>query len=161
MGAPTSLLAAAIIFAAAGSAIIDDDGVVVGTLRVASGVDTVRAKVGDPLWVLSIGGDGTTATLRETKGDCSVLDYVSEHAVATARYRVQQCPTATGFRADLVESPSFSSYWTTWTLTADGTGTQIEYRIKLVSSLTVPQWIVRRATRSSVQKLIDRLSEEL
>ena len=146
---------------AAFQAIIDDDGAVIGTVTVASPPDAARAKVTDPAWVASVGDDSTSVKVSAQDGGCSILDYVSEHPIATATYRVRQCPTATGVSATLVESDSFSTYEQSWSVTPDGTGSALRYRLNVVSTLPVPKWIVRKATRGSVERLMQRVGETL
>ena len=143
------------------SATIDDDGVVVGTVTVSSSPEAALAKVNDPAWVAATGGEGTRVTTVSTEGACRLLDYVTEHPIATARYRVRQCKEPSGNRATLVESEAFSSYGTSWDVQPAGTGSQLVYRIDLISKLAVPKWIVRRTTRSSVQRLMEAIAKEL
>ena len=152
---------ALVFLAVAVTATIGDDGVVTGTTVVASTPEVVRSKVGDPAWVATIGGAETDVTVAALDGDCQVLDYVSNHAVATARYRVKQCPSADGFVANLVESDAFSFYRTSWSITPVGDGTRLLYRIELVSTLPVPKWIVRRSTRSSVEHMMESIAKAL
>lgn len=147
--------------AGAFQAVIADDGAVVGTVTVASPPDAARAKVTDPAWVASTGDDSTTVKIAEQDGECAILDYVSKHPVATATYRVRQCPTATGVSATLVASESFSTYEQSWSVTPEGTGSALRYRLNVVSTLPVPKWIVRKTTRRSVEKLMQRVGTKL
>lgn len=142
-------------------AVIADDGAVIGTVTVASPPDAARAKVTDPAWVASVGDDSTTVKVSEQDDGCAILDYVSEHPIATATYRVRQCPTATGVSATLVESDFFSTYEQSWSVIPDGTGSALRYRLNVVSTLPVPKWIVRKTTRGSVEKLMQRVGETL
>ena len=154
-------LAPILLAAAAVTATIGDDGAVTATTVVASSVDVVRSKVGDPVWVAMIGGKNTDVAVAGTKGDCQVLDYVSRHSIATTRYRVKQCPSPEGFVANLVESEAFSSYRTTWSVTPSEAGPLLTYRLELVSTLPVPKWMVRRSTRSSVEHMMESIAEAL
>ncbi|MCO4771023.1 MAG: hypothetical protein KDA24_13395 [Deltaproteobacteria bacterium] len=141
---------------------IDDTGTVVGTVTLASAPSAVLAKVSDPAWVARLGGgDSTTVEVASTDGDCQILDYVSEHPIATAEYRVRQCLLEGGTRTRLVESEAFSTYEQSWTVSPSGAGTHVTYRLQVVSTLPVPQWMVRRSTKSSVHKLMKRLGEAL
>ncbi len=152
---------ALLFLAVAVTATIGDDGAVTGTTVVASTPDVVRSKVGDPAWVATIGGAETDVIVAAVDGDCQVLDYVSHHAIATARYRVKQCPSADGFVANLVESDAFSFYRTSWSVIPADEGTRLLYRIELVSTLPVPKWIVRRSTRSSVEHMMESIAKAL
>lgn len=138
-----------------------EDGVVIGSVAVEAAPEAVRSKLGDPRWVTTL-GDGNTEIEELTKdGDCNVVAYVSHHPIATARYRVRQCPAADGYRTSLVESEAFSTYAQSWTLAEEGGGTRVTYRIDIVSTLPVPKWVVRQTMKSQVLGMMERLDEEL
>ncbi len=143
------------------TATISEDGSVLGVVVVATAPAQALARVNDPGWIAEVGDPSTRVTVAATEGACQVLDYVSDHTVATARYRVRQCLVDGGNDASLVESASFSSYRTSWRVEPAGTGSRLTYRLDLVSTLAVPKWIVRRASRGSVQRMLEALAENL
>lgn len=140
---------------------VGDDHAVHGELRVPLAPAAVRAKLADPAWVAKVDASGTTVTVVERRGDCVVTDNVSPNVVKTVRYRVEQCPTASGFATTLVESNAFDAYSVRWTLTPDGDGTRIAYDLACDTTLLVPQFVIDQQTRKGVLNLLTRLQAEL
>jgi len=143
--------------AAAAPVQVTDDGRVETTVLLPVSVDTLRAHLSDPRWLPGVVGDGTRASLVGQDGPCQLVDSVSPSAVVEARYRTRHCPTGTGFRSTLVESKHFEVYESEIVLTADGEGTRLRYRLRVVPSFPVPSAIVRSGLKSGVQKLSDAL----
>ncbi len=150
------------LLAADATASIHDDGVVEGLVTVSVAARAVRDKLDIVGWVAETTGSSTKATLVKRDGACKVLDMRSEHPIASVDYRVTECPTADGFRADLVESSSFTKYWTEWSVTdrPEG-GATIRYRIDLDSTMAVPNALVRRITRKNVVAMLTKIAEAL
>ena len=113
-------------------------------------------------WVAKTTQGSTKATLHSREGDCKVLDMHTEHPIATISYRLKECPTTDGFRADLVESKAFSMYWTEWSVVdrPEG-GATITYRIDLTSTLLVPSSFIKRTTRKNVVSMLNKIAEAL
>ena len=153
------MIALALTLAAAAAVVtIDDDGAVTGVLETPVSVEVLRAKLGDPTWLPSVSRDGTRVSVVRRDGDCLILDSESP-SVITVRYRTRQCPTPTGYSFALVSSDSFTSYAASWTLTPTASGTRATYRLVVVSTLWVPQAVVRRSTRAGIEQMMTNLEQ--
>lgn len=137
---------------------IDDDGTVTGVMETPVPAELLRAKLADPTWLPTVSGDGTRVSVVQRDGDCLILDSESP-SVITVRYRTRQCPTATGYQFTLVSSDSFTSYTATWTLQPIAAGTRATYHLEIVSSLWVPQAVVRRSTRGGIEQMMTNLEQ--
>ncbi len=156
------LLSSTAAWADEATVVIEDDGSITATVTVGSAPDVVLARVGDPEWVSRTSGDpGTAVTIVGPDGGCQLLDYVSSHPLSTASYRVRQCPVTDGFQTKLVSSDAFSKYQTSWDVQPHATGSTITYRLDLISTLKIPGWMVRRASRKSVESFIANIGAAL
>ena len=128
-----------------------------GVVTVPASVDQVLAKLRDPLWVSRIDNSGTTVTLVEQDGVCAILDSVSVNAIKTVSYRTRHCPTASGSRSTLVSSNAFDAYLAAWTVRPHADGAELIYDLDMKTSLMVPQFVIDRTTRKSVESLLGKL----
>ncbi|MCB9673514.1 MAG: SRPBCC family protein [Alphaproteobacteria bacterium] len=141
--------------------VVNDDHSVHGEMVVPLAPDVVREKLADPVWISQVDGSGTTVTVHEKRGDCLVTDSVSPNIVKTVRYRVERCPSATGYETKLVESNAFTAYAVKWTFTAEGGGTRVSYDLMTETSLIVPQFVIDQQTKKGVLNLLTKLQAEL
>jgi ribosome-associated toxin RatA of RatAB toxin-antitoxin module len=147
--------------AGAPSATLLDDGTVVGTASVTTAPAEVIRLVADPRWITSIDGGGTQVTVTGREGACLLADYFSPSAFLDVTYTVRQCPTAAGNVSTMVTSNAFHSYRTEWTITPEGAGARITYRLQLDSKLWVPESVVTSTVKKSVERMMQRLADKL
>ena len=168
MRAPRTALALLAVLASASAAhgadltvITEDSGAIVGTVHVAAAPDVARARVTDPFWVARVSNTGTSATAAGQDGDCALIDYTSDHTIASIEFRVRQCLTTDGSAAVLVEPSAFSMYAASWAVAPEGDGSLLRYRLELVSTLPVPGAIIRSSGRRSVTKMLTSIEAAL
>ncbi len=134
---------------------------VVGRVSVPMAPEAVRVKLADPVWVAQVSKGGTTAVVTGKQGACLDVDYTSPSPFLTVRYQVKQCPAKDGYVGELVSSNAFKTYSTSWRVTPAATGSTLEYKVQLVTSLFVPNSLVTSSTRKGVVNLLTNLSASL
>ena len=152
----------ALALADAPEVVVSDDSWIVGTMTVDAPMDEVRALVHDPVKLSEI--DPTDDTVKvEDKGACQRLTMHINHPIAPLDYVVDSCPNPTGRTEKLVSSErGMSEFAMQWKLMPDGDArTKVEYRIRTVTSLMVPQFVVNRQSRKSVETMLTKVQEHL
>lgn len=135
----------------------DDAGVVHARVVVSAPVADVLALVRDPQAMHALGGDGSV--LKSTPdAPCFRIDYALETTIANVAYVARACPTARGFKTDLVSSESFRSMSSEWTVQEVPAGTEVVYTYRADVALPVPGFIVRRGTQSAITKMMTRVA---
>ena len=153
----TLLLAAAF---AAPEVTTDDAGVVRGRVLVSAPVDRALALVRDPKALNALSEDGSTVTTAPD-GTCLKIGYAMENPIANVAYTARGCPTASGFRTDLVQSETFRSMSSEWTVRAVEGKTEITYVYQADVAIPVPGFIIRRSTQSAITKAMTRVAARL
>ena len=138
-----------------------DDHRVRGSVEVAVSADTARTLLADPRNVARIDNSGTTVTLKGDQGGCQLVHSAVAHPIASIAYDSKVCPTADGWRATLVKSDDLQAFESVWRVEASGTGTRIQYEVRTIPDIPVPQFIVDRQTRESVRSLLVKLRTHL
>lgn len=133
---------------------VDASNTVIGTVSVSLSPDDVRGRLADPGWVATVDGGKTTVTVAGHDGACLLVDYVSPSSLVTVRYRVRQCPTAGGYRSTLVESDDFSAYEAEWIVSAEGTGSTLQYRLRLAPKVPLPASVMAAIVRGGVEDMM-------
>ena len=139
------------------TATVQDDGSVIGSVELAVPPETLRARLADPAWLPTISKDGTTVTLTGKEGGCQLIKSESPNVVMTARYTPRRCPTADGYQSTLIEGNAFDTYATSWSIIPTETGARATYKVSLTTSLWVPNSMVRRTTRNTIQEMLVNL----
>ena len=138
------------------------DGSILATTAIAASPAAVRAALADPVACGALSPDILSVTVTQA-GPCTMLDVVSRGAWDPLRWRALRCPTADGWRDDLVSSDDLQSMHSEWRVlaAADGT-TTVEYRTNTQVSLPgVPDSLIRqgmmRSARDTLVRLVDRV----
>ncbi len=155
------ILAFALAASAAAPAVSTDaNGVVHATAVVSASPEKALALIRDPMAMHALGtGEGTlTAT---PSNACFDVRYLYETTLATVAYTARGCPTATGFRTDLVQSDSFAAMSSEWVVRAVPGGTELAYTYRQDLNLPVPDWMIRKRTEASVTAVITGLIAKL
>ncbi|MCB9669998.1 MAG: SRPBCC family protein [Alphaproteobacteria bacterium] len=137
-----------------------DDGAVTGRIEVPATTEDVRGKLADPRWVAGVAG-GVTVELVRQEGACGVYRNTSPTVFKTLTWTTRYCPTATGFRADLVEADGLDAYEAEWTVKPGEAGTTVGYRLVTVPSFSVPSFVADRMTRRAVESLLVKVGAAL
>lgn len=146
--------------ALAGPPVMATDGdALTGVVQLDVEPTVVRQALQDPTFLPTISKDGTQVTVLGTDGACQIVQSVSPSAFLTVRYKTRRCPTATGFHSTLIESNAFSAYDTSWAIEPNAAGTQVTYRIELVSTLWVPRGVVRRGVRNGIESFLTNMHD--
>lgn len=137
---------------------IDDAGRVVGTVQLATSAEKLRADMDDPTFVPRATGNGTEITVDARDGDCLVVTSVTPQKMMTVRTTTRRCPTADGWSSTLETSNALDAFVETWSVAPVGDGASVTYRVELSTSVWgVPDAIVRKTTRSSIQSMLEGL----
>lgn len=134
------------------------DGSIVATATIAASPDVVRAALADPVACGALSPDILSVTATPA-GKCTMLDVVSRGAWNPLRWRALRCPTADGWRDDLVSSTDIQSMHSEWRVlaAADGT-TTVEYRTNTQVSLAgVPDSLIHQGMMRSAKDTVVRL----
>lgn len=134
------------------------DHEVTGRVVVAADAATLRKLVSDPVKVAAIDVNGAQIEV-EDEGQCKLVRTFIAHPIASIRYRARQCPKGEGYRTELVESGDLEAFHSEWAMRAVQGGTELIYKVRTIPRIAVPQFIVDRQTRSSVEKLLTRVKE--
>lgn len=140
---------------------VGDDGVVSGMVTVAAPRAAVLAVVADPERIAAVDGDDAVVERVIPDGACLLVDYRSQAMIGEVRYRVRQCPTATGVLSTLVRSEVLTAYWARWTLTPEGAGTRVRYDIAMTTHMRLAHGIVQQVTRRAVRRMMEGLRDAL
>lgn len=143
------------------SSVLLEDGSVLGTVSVRAPPDVARSRVSDPVWVSTTEGGGTRVTVTGRDGACLLIDAVSPTVIVDARYSTRQCPTAEGVLATLRSSNAFTEYTTSWRVMPEGTGSRIEYRLSMKTSLSVPRSFISGTLQKRVQGMMEKVGAAL
>lgn len=138
----------------------DDSGVVRATALVAAPPADALKLIRDPLAIHALSSD-EGALKSQPDGDCFALSYERSSPFGVVTYRARACPTASGMRSDLVQSDSFRSMTSVWTVKETAQGTEISYLYDADLSIAVPSFLVRRSTESAITKMMARIVARL
>ena len=138
---------------------IDAEGVVVSTLTVPAAAEAVMAVIENPSRLSELSGEGISVRVVSVDGACSVLDYTSASRLATVEYRLRQCRVTDGLDVTLIDSPSFSTYDSTWRLVSTASGTEITYRLYAQTTYFLPDVLIRQSIRSGVAEMMSGLQQ--
>ncbi len=150
-----------VVLAGAPSVVVQEDGSVVGTVWVQVPPELVRSRVSDPVWVSRTDGSGTTITVAGRDGACLLLDVVTTSVVVDMHYTTRQCPTQEGVSSTLRSADVFTAYTTSWRVIPEGSGSRLEYRLYMQTSLVLPQSFVASMTQKGVRNLLERVGAAL
>jgi hypothetical protein len=137
----------------------EDDGGVVATVGLDVSADTFKARLADPVWMTEMGGGGKTRVqVTGTEGACRTVDAVTESSVKTVRITTRQCLVDDGLDITMVSSEDFDRYAASWRITpGDQGGITATYQLDLEPSMWVPGFVMKRAMRSSLERLLTNL----
>ncbi len=139
---------------------VQGDHEVRGEVLVHISADAARKLVDDPLRVSVI--EGGTAQMKVVSQDaCKTIMTEISHPVASVGYLSRTCPTAKGTRTELVESADLESFHSEWQVEEVEGGTLLRYLVRTIPRIPVPQFIVDKQSRGSVQRLLKRVKAHL
>jgi hypothetical protein len=116
----------------------------------------VRTIVDDPRRAAALAPDFRAISVREID-PCQDLSMTVNGPWRSILYVARRCPTATGWRYDLVHSDTITDLYAEWVLAAAGTGTDVRYRLRTDVNYAVPQVLVRRSVKSAAVGTMENL----
>jgi hypothetical protein len=138
-----------------------DNHRILGKVTVAAPLDRVRTTLADPRAIARIDNGTTTVTLQGKEGACQLAHSAVVHPIASIEYLTKTCPTSDGFKTTLVKSEDLTDFETIWRMKPAGDKTELEYEIRTIPNIPVPQFVVDRQTRSSVHAMLDKVRNHL
>jgi hypothetical protein len=95
---------------------------------------------------------------RDGDGPCMRVHRRTRGLLRPFELFTRRCPTAAGFREELVSSSDFGAYASEWVVTSDPAGgTRIEYRVRTELEVAVPESAVRAALRKAAVRAVSSL----
>lgn len=135
-----------------------DGGFIVGWVDLPTPPAEVFAVVSDPEAVARI--DGSTKVQATRDGDCLAVSTHVEHPIASADYQTRSCPDGElAVKQTLAGGAAMKEYEARFQVEARDGGSRLNYRIHVVSTLPVPQFVVDRATVQGTTRLLARLRD--
>jgi len=96
----------------------------------------VLAALSDGALLASLAPDVIDAQA-QADGACVGLSVTSRGLLSPVTLRTRRCPTASGWQETLVTSGVFERFDTAWTVSPEGTGSRVDYRV----AVEVPAWV--------------------
>lgn len=149
------LVVTSIARAGAPDAVVLPSQAVQGTVSVSLAPGDAMARLSDPTWVSSVDGGRTTVVVTGHDGACTLAAYTSPSALMTVAYTIRQCPTGQGYKSLLVASEDFAAYESEWTVTPDGAGSLLTYRVRVEPKLPIPLALVTGTIRRDVLSMME------
>ena len=138
------------------------DHKVSGVVVVAAAVEQVRAVLSDPRNIARIDNNGTSVELLDDSGRCQTVRTTVQNPIASIVYDAEVCPIDSGWRTRLLRSDDLEAFESTWRVQARSDGqTRVQYEVRTIPDLPIPQLIVDRATRSSVHSMLVKLRDHM
>lgn len=147
-------------FAAAPTASVVGTGTVEGSVSVGLAPADLRARLRDPTFVRDVNDGGVSVKVETDDGSCLVAAFTAPNLILTVHYRVRQCGTADGWGMSLVDSEELAEYSSTWTITPEGDGSLLTYRIHLAPKVPLPDTIVSRSLQHNVLGLLEHFASK-
>lgn len=134
-----------------------EDGTVILNVEVPASIASVREALADPVTVGKYAPDVISIDATP-KGPCSLITASSPGLMKPINYQTLRCPTATGWRYDLVSSDAIESLHSEWRLeSVSPEVTRVTYSVNTVINLGVPQSMVRKGVEHSAKDTLASL----
>jgi hypothetical protein len=144
--------------ALAGDVAVEEVGDLVrATVVVAAPISDVLALIRNPTATAALCDQGDFTVAPAANG-CFDVSFALEHSLVAVAYRALSCPTASGMRTELVQSDTFRTLDSEWTVRPVAAGTEISYSYRAELSLPLPGWLVRRSTLGEISSVMDALA---
>jgi hypothetical protein len=120
----------------------------------------VKAALVDPISAARFSGDITKISYVTRSSPCPTL-FVETAGIASVSYEYRRCTTSTGWHETLVSSTTLDAYEVRWSLAPAPDGTLVSYSIKIDPALPAPEFMLARAMKSSITRLLGRFYSTL
>ncbi len=140
---------------------LGSDGTFKARMALPYPIAKVRKVLQDPITSTRLSPD-VLKVQSAKKGDCDQLVTTVRGAFRPLVYEAMRCPTSSGWRAKLLKTDGdFNDYQAAWSLVPDaaGSGTEVEYQIKIDVDLPFPDAMVQANVRKSVQNTMNALKK--
>lgn len=125
----------------------------------AAPVEKVAAVISDPPAIGRI--DGTVTVTAVPDGECQMVTTKVDHPIASVLYDSRVCAEGEGTWHALLADDGMKSFESYWTVEAVDGGTKLGYRVRTLTNLMVPQWIINRSSSKSVTHTFEALRDHL
>lgn len=122
---------------------------IVGTVDLLVPADQVRALLADPVASARLIPDVLSVEVT-SRGLCQDLGLTTRGLARPLQVRVRRCPTADGWRQDLLQSEDFTSYEMVWKIQPIESGTRVIFKAAMAVNLPVPKSLLKKGMVMSV-----------
>jgi hypothetical protein len=135
----------------------EGDTVVVVAVASAPAAD-VRRVLADPRQVRELFPDVLEEQLEAEPGGCVRVQRRTRGLLRPFELFTRRCPTAGGFREELITSDDFEAYASEWVVALDDAGvTTVEYRVRTTLDAPIPSTTVTAAVRQAAVRAVSKL----
>ncbi len=134
-----------------------EDGYTVLSVEIPAPVGAVRAILEDPLYPLKLSPVVKEVELLD-QGSCARTALRAKSFMVSLRYEMERCPTADGWKEELIASEQVSSYDTAWTVTPIDGGTRVEVRTRIQLMVSLPDGLLSRSLARQMTESLRRLT---
>lgn len=133
------------------------DSWIEGHVDIDASPDDVFAVVAVPTEVARI--DGTVRATSQPQGQCVAVTTEVIHPLASATYETLSCPDGERAVAQVLTGGDMKEFGSRWWVEplGDGSQSRAHYRVRTISKLWVPQFVVNRSSVRSVEHLLTQL----
>jgi hypothetical protein len=137
-----------------------DDGTVTATIHLEAAPDQVRTALADPVAAAHLTPEVLDIHALPTDGGCVLMDVQTTGLWNPMCYRARRCPTASGWRVDLVSSDSFESMHSEWKLVPSASGTDVTLTVHSEIG-SIPDALVEKGTEKSLKNTLLALVKQV
>lgn len=119
-------------------------------------VSAVREVLDDPRRAAVLAPDFKAIAVRESP-PCQDLSMTVNGPFRSILYGTRRCPTATGWRYDLVRSDTITDFYAEWTVAEAGTLTDVRYTLRTDVNLPFPRVVISSSVRSAAVGTVENL----
>lgn len=144
--------------AAEPTVVLGEDSWIEASVPIAAEPEAVFALVSDPVKVAEISGSTHVKAVPEANG-CLGVETEVPHAIATVVYSTRACPDGDLAQKHVLTGGQMKEFDSRWWVTEAGGAAVLHYRIRTVTTLFVPQFVVNRSSVKSVEETLVKLRD--
>lgn len=151
----------ALALAHAGEPVVErgDDSRIRGHVDLDAPPAAVFAVVSDPVLLSSF--DEVTRVEVRPDGACVAIRTFVDHPLAKTTYETRSCADGPLARKQTLVSGDMSSFESRWWVAPREGGSRLNYEIRAVPRMPVPQYFVDRATENGARSLLEAIAAHL
>ena len=138
----------------------EDDGTLRALVHFDAPISDVEKLLSDPVRSLGL-STNVKAVTATPKGECQQV-FVTTTGIASAyNYTSIRCPTARGFKDELVSSEDYAIQESEWVLDAVEGGTRGVLRTRTKLTARVPKRFVKHSLKKSIERMLGAMQKVL